>query len=266
MNIHIAQPMHLAPFSVFDVGLNKPYINQGLIDKDSRTSLASNLTELHAQLQEEKQSKTLSFDADVIHFLAKEQPQLLTAYKKLFSEGQHELACQTYDGTTLSILGDSAEKSIIRHQQLMKQHFNKTPTTLLTTHTVDTTLLSKTNCTRNILHSSTYTPEDYLQKNLLKAPLQSELQDNLLDELHALSIHVHDTEDNELISLLYKLATPAVIKNIHPEEGETPYDHYTTVMSILQDMANRIKALQHIQKGIFVTEPQIQASPSQLLR
>jgi hypothetical protein len=266
--INIEPALHLASFTIFDIGANKSYLNQGQIDHECRTVLVTQLKELLALLPNCTTPLTLSFSGACLNFLAEEQPELIKEFDDMFStNSQLKLATQLYHGTALDLISEEqAQKHLLMHKDLLTKHFKTAPTVLFTTSKASQHLLTFTACTEQATAVDSVSLAAYLaaQEHVLPQ-LESELQQHVIAECRALAPHVQATDDEELIGSFCQLASPRVIGNVHPEYGETPYDHYTTFMSILHDIAHRINAARHIQQGVFIAPHKIGASPSALL-
>lgn len=266
--IRIAAQQHLASFTLFDIGSNKSYLNQGLIDHESRTTLHNQLTELAKKLDKTSSpSLTLAFSGQALTYLRQEAPELLATYKELFGQGAFSLATQAFHGTATELVSaEQFQKQVLKHQEQLQEQFGASATTLLSSDELSPQQLTSLGCSTLLLSQQSLSLSEYLSGTSLPLQLRTDLQEHVLEEFSKLSPAVHSTLDAELITAFSQLATPEVIAQAHPENAENPYDHYTTLMSILHDIVHRINATTAIKQGVFLTTPEIGASPSSLLR
>ena len=266
MKVLTLQPeLHLSSFNVFDIGANKEYFNEGLIQHHCRNKLCSDLEQLIDTLQRQTTDIALTLHTRTLKFLVEEQPELLEQLKTLLQTNSSvHLATQAPYATTTEVLSKAElEEQVTSYTKKLQEKLGVKATVLL--------LDKPSEALANDLQLELADEEQSMEAFLAGTThhykqLGSELQDHVLSELKALAPHIHKTEDKELSEHFAQLASTHVIRNVHPDHGETPYDHYTTLMSILHDVAHRIQAARAIQTGVFITPHQLGASPSAILR
>lgn len=264
--IRITPMQHLNSFNVFDIGLNKEYLNTGLIQHENRSTLVHQLKELDQKIRNEPANHTLAFSGDLIEFLADEQPELLATFAAHAQSGLVQLGTQSYHGALAELMHEQHYmQQVLEHQEALQKYFGVPASVLVSSREPTVDLQQKTGVDGHVPLAETQSLAEFLHAQEDSKELRTDMQEHLLEEMASMSKHVHETEDAELIGAFCKLASPEVIKHSHPEHGEAPYDHYTTLMSILHDVAHRITVARQIKKGIFVTEPQFGPSPSALL-
>lgn len=269
--ISITPELHLSPFTIFDIGSNRDYLNQGAIDHHCRTQLLGQLEHLHQVLQQTTQHHTLVFSGRALDFLAEEQPQVLSLYKALLAQPHVAVATQPYHGTSCDALCEERFiEQVTRHQEALQTHFGTQASVLFTDKKVSSEQLARVGCSENLTHDYQYISRLHHFIQGQEAPytlISSDLQGHLLDEFQTLSRYVHASGDELLAEQFHQLASPEVIAHAHPEHGESPYEHYTTLMSILQDVAHRLNAAKILKEGGFPSlDVQLAANPSDLLR
>ena len=96
----------------------------------------------------------------------------------------------------------------------------------------------------------------------------SPMQEHVMSELKGLHPHVLSTGDEELLSQWRYLAHHKAVFHTDAagELKKSQYDHYMDMMNIFNDIAHKIRSVELSKQGVFLTEPEVADSPSELLR
>ncbi|MGM5481318.1 MAG: hypothetical protein ACQESE_02810 [Nanobdellota archaeon] len=96
----------------------------------------------------------------------------------------------------------------------------------------------------------------------------SPMQEHIIGELKGLYPHVAETGDNELIADWRYLTHHKAVFHTDAagELKHSQYDHYMDMMNIFNDIAHKIRSVELSKSGVFITEPEVADSPTQLLQ
>lgn len=249
--IRIEPNLHLNQINIFDIGLNKEYFNKGLIEHEVRTKVTEQLTTVF----DAKKDQTIAIPGYVIEQLSKEQPETMEILKNKVQTNNIILTTQPYFGTSLhSLSEEDAIKQITRHQNILKSTFGKSADIVLVDKEPSQDLLEAIHCKKAIVH--------FNQSSL------TEMQQHLLAEMNSLQTHVIKAKDELLIQDLSMLANPSILTTLGVDiEGDfSPYEQYSTMLTILNDVAHRINSAKLSEKAEFQLETEISETPSKLIK
>lgn len=242
--------IHLNHITVFDIGANKEYFNKGMIQNEIRTTIPKNIDKIF----EIKQNRSLAIPGYVLEQLSKEQPETLKKIKDYVASKKIVLAAQPYFGTSMQLLSDKeAIEHILKHQNILEKTLGKKAEIALLDKKPTPSLLKSIHCKRAIVSE---------EKNL------TEMQKHLVSELESFSTHVKKTEDTLLLNDFHLLSNSKLINsvNVDDETNESPYEQYSTMLTILNDIAHKINNAKLSEKGEFQLETELSDNPSSLIK
>lgn len=249
--IRIEPEVELNNITVFDIGQNKEYVNKGLMQHAIRTDISKRLQEVFNKNEPQK----ILVSGYALERLEKESPETIHELKTSLKKNNHKLATQPYFGTSMHLLEEKdAIEHINRHQDLLLKNFGQQANTVLLDKEPSTTLLENINCTEFQIETETHHTTD--------------MQKHLLEEMTELHSAIKETQDSALLQDFYMLANKELLKTVHESETEktSPYEQYTTILTILNDMVHKINTAKLSERGEFQLETTISDTPSQLLK
>jgi hypothetical protein len=268
----------LTPLSALEVGTNKNYINTGLLRHEIETSIAPQLLSTLATLD---QSPTDSFNLAVSGFLLPllqdYAPEALAQLQSFVKEKNVSLLAVPYYGSSPAALsGDELSYQLALQQDALKEVFQSAPSGFFSVDgSIPSTSYEKivigSAITSQVALSSlakpiTTTPIIALGQDVTHQAEQSELEDHLLTEYMALTPHVHATEDEALLAQWRLLGQTSMFAKANPQVNlHDAYDHYAMYMNVLNDVAHKIKSIELSKQGLFLSQPELVASPASLL-
>lgn len=242
--------IHLNNITVFDIGANKDYFNKGLIQHEIRTRVPETIDKIFKT----KKNQSLAIPGYVLEQLSKEQPETLKKLKDYVTTKKITLAAQPYFGTNTQLLSDKETiEHILKHQNILKKTLGKKAEIAILDKKPSSDLLKAIHCKKAIINK---------EKNL------TEMQRHLVIELDSFSTHVKKTEDTLLLNDFHLLSNTKLINsvNVDDETNDNPYEQYSTMLTILNDIAHRINNVKLSEKGEFQLETELSDNPSSLIK
>ncbi len=254
--ISLEPTLHLNNISVFDIGANKDFFNKGLINHEIRTHIPEKISQLFNKKLSNSSAThktTIAIPGYALNQLKIENPELISQIKNKIKNKELSLSSQTYSGTSSTILSDNELISEIKkHELLLKNTFDQEPESIIIDHNPSEKLIN------------TFSNKKIIISNNIK---QTNLQKKVVDEIKKLKPHVSELNDQDLINELNLLASNQILNKLDETQANiefSPYEQYSNVMNMLNDVVHRINNFKNSEEGI-VNEVSISEEPSTLL-
>jgi len=277
--------------NIFDIGTNKDYINTGQMEHELTSDVSMQIAVARAHFDgKAEKNLQLAVPGFVIDSLAKKSPETLIQLRNFVNTSKVSLLAMPYYASSLEIIdAQELKKQVALQQDTLVKHFKQKSkifyastspsesqkevllasgliqTVSPTTHTVLS--LEEAKSTERFAHAledaqtvSTLT-QNQLNTNIL------DMKDHIAKELQGLYPHIVASEDEELLETWRLLAHDSLLNQmIGNPSVNSPYEQYTSMLNMCNDLAHKIKAVALTKKGIFLTDVKITDSPSEFLQ
>ena len=288
----IEPKVHLHDMNIFDIGANKPYIDTGKMHDEMSNTVATQIAIARAYFSGAKtQTVQLAMPAYVVDTLAERSPETIVQLRNFITSSKIDLLAMPYYGTSLDVIKpEELQMQLELQKESFQKHFKKRSKTFYASSKLSLEqkeIIQKNLGTTTIVDSKDKTVlflnniNDAEEFEKLVEEIQSatktvvlnarlgfkDMKDHLITELQGIYPHIVVSEDNQLLETWRLMAHEGLLSNFDMYSSEqSPYEQYTTMLNMCNDVAHKIKTLALTKRGVFLTDVDVTDSPSQFLR
>lgn len=291
LTLVLQPPVRLHDMNIFDIGTNKVYINTGQMEHELTSDVSMQIAVARAHFDgKAEENLQLAVPGFVIDSLAKKSPETLIQLRNFVNTSKVSLLAMPYYGSSLEIINaEELKTQIALQQEALKKHFKQeskifyastSPSVsqkeILVASGLTQTVSPKTHTVLSLEEAKSrerfaHALED---AQIVSTLAQTQLNANFLDmknhvatELQGLYPHIVASQDEELLETWRLLAHDSLLIQLTRNPSvNSPYEQYTSMLNMCNDLAHKIKAVALTKKGIFLTDVKITDSPSEFLR
>lgn len=292
LTLLVTPRVRLHDMNVFDIGSNKDYIDTGKMKHEATTTLAQQLAHAQAFFSEEtnQYSLNLVLPGYVLEHLQSNENGVLDRLKDFVKDHRVTLLATPYYGSSLHIISQEELKMQLALQEdITHKHFKQKSKIFFSTHQLtrhQKNQLKKVGCDEvltsqqgQVLNLQDWQADSAIMKKRIASLLKNNtastlsvnpsfvgMQAHLVSELKGLYDYIVASKDEQLLTSWRLLTHHELIHTLGMNvEEENPYERYTTLMNICNDIAHRIRNVNLASQGEIDTSVNLVNSPSSSL-